>query len=182
MRIPEKRKDLGANPVRIRKATEADVAFIFSSWLKSMRNSGYSYGVPNVTFYAEHHKVLERLLKSCEVYVACDEANVADIYGYICAERVDGFFVMHFAYVKHTYRRLGIGTMLLNAFQHDASTAALYTHMTKIGRLLEAKYNLVYNPYIALTPDYRKEIATQPKRKDLEALDIEELNEERKSD
>ena len=156
--MPEKRKDLGQNPIRIRKATEADVPFIFSSWLKSVRNSGYSYGVPNAVFFSEHHKVIERLLKTCDVYVACSETDVADIYGYICAEKVDGLLVIHFVYVKHTYRRLGIGAMLLNTLEHNPTSAALYTHMTKTGKLLEAKYNLVYSPYIALTPDYRENV------------------------
>lgn len=156
--LPEKKKDLGANPIRIRKATETDVNFIFSSWLKSIRNSGYSYGVPNAVFFSEHHKVIERLLKTCTVNIACSESDVSDIYGYICSEVVDGLTVIHFVYVKHTYRRLGIGNMLLNSIEHNSKAASLYTHMTKQGKLLEAKFNLVYSPYIALTPDYRKNV------------------------
>lgn len=170
--MPEKRKDLGANPIRIRKASESDINFIFSSWLKSLRNSSYSFGVPNAVFFSEHHKVLERLLKTCEVNVACSESDVSDIYGYICSEKVDGLTVIHFVYVKHTYRRLGIGNMLLNSINHNSKAAALYTHMTKQGRLLEAKFNLVYSPYIALTPDYRKNVEVQViSREEVEKLE-----------
>lgn len=156
-------------PIRIRKATEADVNFIFNSWLKSMRGGPMSKDVNNTTYYSEHHKVVERLLKSCETYVACSEADVAELYGYICAEKVQGVFVLHFAYVKHTFRGIGIGSALLNAYSHDASTASFYTHHTHMAQKLAAKYNMVYNPYIALIPEYRVEAVPSTLVEDVQA-------------
>lgn len=141
--------------VRIRKATEADVPFIFSSWLRSYRTSRFAGEMNNTIYFSEHHKVIQRLLQSCEVYIACSEKDGTDIYGWICAERVQGIFCLHFVYVKHTYRNLGIGKMLLNAYAHEPGLASVYTHQTVMALRLAAKFNMTYSPYIALTPDYR---------------------------
>jgi GNAT superfamily N-acetyltransferase len=118
-------------------------------------------------YFSEMHKVVERLLKTCKVHIACDEANVNDIYGYACHETVDSIFVLHFIYVKHTYRNLGIGTMLLNSFNHNPEYASVYTQNTPIGMKLAAKYRMVYNPYVALTPDYRPDIKVTPPKSDI---------------
>jgi GNAT superfamily N-acetyltransferase len=151
-------KDLGATPIRVRPATESDAAFIFSSWLKCMRGSNFAKEITSTVFFSEHHRVVERLLKTCQVYVACDENNVDDIYGYGCAEMVDGVFVLHMIYVKHTYRNLGIGTLILNSFKHNSEHAGIYTQHTPVAVRLAAKYRMVYSPYVALTPDYREKV------------------------
>lgn len=156
----EKHKNV---PVRIRPVNDSDISFIFNSWLRCYRATPFGRNMANTIFYTEHHKVIERLLKTADVYVACNDLDVADIYGYICAERVQGIFVVHFVYVKHMYRSLGIGKMLLNEFNHDSNVASLYTHNTLPAQKLASKFNMVYHPYIALTPDYRKEIL-EPKK------------------
>ena len=151
------RVDLSKNPVRVRKAEGSDIGFIFSSWLKSYRDAFFPENISTTIYYSEHHKVIERLLKGCETYVACNDNDVAELYGFICGEHIDGIFVLHYVYVKQLYRSLGVGTMLLNMFKHDPSLASIYTHHNKLAIKLAAKYNLVHSPYLALTPDYRKE-------------------------
>jgi GNAT superfamily N-acetyltransferase len=114
-------------------------------------------------YYTEHHKVVERLLRGCQVYVACNKDDDSELYGYICAENVDGIFVLHYIYVKHTYRMFGIAKQLLNVYEHDPSKASLYTHHTKVADKLAPRYQMVYSAYIGMTPDYRKEEAKAPK-------------------
>lgn len=154
--------DLGAKPIKIRKGIASDAPFIFSSWLKSMRSGPFARDITNSVYFAESHKVIERLLKTCEVHVACDAAQEADIYGYICGERIDGIFILHFIYVKHMYRNLGIGTQLLNSFAHDSGAPSMYTHHNETAKALAAKYRMIYSPYIALTPDYRDRVELSP--------------------
>lgn len=174
----EPKKDIGLTQVRIRKAIEEDVPFIFKSWLKSCRGMPLAKDLNNTIYYAEHHKVVERLLKSCDVYIACDDADPSDIYGFMCAEYISNVFVLHFAYVKHTYRNLGIGMMLLNAFKPDVSLASIYTHQTPAAVRLAAKFNMYYSPYPALTPDYRNN-RPEDKLHIPEELDREEIKNER---
>lgn len=135
-------------PIRIRAASQEDVAFIFNSWLKSYRNSHFSRYIDNTVYYSEHHKLIERLVSDNQVLIACNTEDPNQLYGYICAGRVDNFLVVHYIYVKHSFRNLGIGKQLLNAFDHDPSVAGIYTHHTKLADRLGPRYNFVFHPYL----------------------------------
>lgn len=137
-------------PVWIRKANQEDVNFIFNSWLKSYRSSLFAKPMTNTVYYSEHHKVLERLAKNSEVIVACSKDDPTQLYGYICAEKIEGVFVLHYVYVKHTYRNMGIAKLLLNTLDRDPEQAGCYTHHTRIAEKLAAKYNLIYHPYLLI--------------------------------
>lgn len=135
-------------PVRLRKATQEDVGFIFNSWLKSYKYSLFAKGITNTIYFSEHHKIVENLLKQNETIIACNDNDPSQIFGFINAGRVDGILAINYMYVKQPFRNLGIGKTLLNSFEHDASTAAIYTHHTRMSEKLAAKYNLVYHPYL----------------------------------
>ncbi len=135
-------------PIRLRKANQEDVSFIFNSWLRSYKHSLFARPVTNTIFYAEHHKIIERLLKTNQVVIACNDNDPSQIYGFICGGHIDNIFCLHYIYVKHSFRSLGVGKALLNAFQHNPSTAAVYTHHTRWADKLGARYNLVYHPYL----------------------------------
>jgi ribosomal protein S18 acetylase RimI-like enzyme len=143
-------------PIRIRKATEADVAFIFNSWLKSFRDSAFARSITDTIYFNEHHRVIEELLKNCEVFIACDEKDVSQIYGYICAEYIEGIFCVHYVYVKHTYRNLGIAKKLASQYNYNPDVATLISHCTSTASKLTEKFKLVHSPYVALSHIYRK--------------------------
>lgn len=140
-------------PILLRPANAEDVGFIFNSWLKSFRNSEYASEIPNEIYFSEHHKLIERLLQKYEVIVAANPEDPSQIYGFICAGLTDGVFTLHYVYVKHTFRRMGIGAALLNAFEHDPEFAAIYTHKSRSAKHLAKKYNFIYHPYVSLNPD-----------------------------
>jgi ribosomal protein S18 acetylase RimI-like enzyme len=135
-------------PVQIRPAIAEDAPFIFNSWLKSYRSSHFARYIVNTVYFTEHHKIIEKLIKENKVLVACNPEDPTQLYGYICAGTVEGFFVCHYIYVKHTYRNMGIGKALLNSFEHDPSVAGIYSHHTRIADRLAPRYNLVFHPYI----------------------------------
>lgn len=132
--------------VTYRMASEVDIPFIFNSWLQSYRKSPSARNITNTTFYSEHHKIIEQCLKNSLVVMAVDKEDPNNIYGYIVAEQVEGYLVVHFIYVKHTFRNLKIGTSLLNQFER--STMGFYTHHTFPMEKLSVKWNLIYNPYL----------------------------------
>lgn len=142
-------------PVIVRQAIAEDCPFIFNSWLKSYKESHFARSMTNTVFYAEHHKVISRLLNSCEVYVACSRDDDDSLYGWAVGEYVSGHLVIHFIYVKQVFRNMGIGKLLLSQFNFNPESAALYTHNTRMGEKMAHRYKFVYHPYIALTPDYR---------------------------
>lgn len=148
-------KDL---PVSLRLANAQDVGFIFSSWLKSYKSSKFCEGIPSEVYYAEHHKIIENLLKNYNVLVACNQEDTTQLYGFMCAGNTGNIFTIHYTYVKYTFRKMGIGKVLLEGFNHNPEYASIYTHNTRICKSLASKYNLIYHPYVALNiAAYKKE-------------------------
>lgn len=163
-------------PIRIRPATEGDVSLLFSSWLKSYRSSLFAKQISNTVYYAEQHKVIEGLLKTSTVLIICEDTDPTNIYGWICAELIDGIFVLHYVYVKHPYRKLGLAKFLLNQFNHETGAASMASHMTRIGEQLAPKFGVVYSPYLALTSEYeakRKKTVEKMDKEDVEAISAE---------
>lgn len=143
-------------PIRVRKALETDINFIFSSWLESFRKSRFAQDMHNTIYFTEHHKIIENLLKTCDVWIACSDVDPSQIFGFLCCEVIDGQFVLHYAYVKHDFRMLGIGSMMLSATAHNPEVAGFYTHHTLAAMKLAAKYRLLYSPYLSMSCEYRK--------------------------
>ena len=147
-------------PITIRPANASDIGFIFNSWLKSFRNSDFAINISNEIYYAEHHKVIESLLKNYNVLVAVNSDDLNQIYGFICGGHTENILTIHYVYVKHTFRKMGIGELLLNSFEHNPEYASIYTHRTKSSNQLSKKYNFIYHPYVGVNSDsYNKKDA-----------------------
>jgi ribosomal protein S18 acetylase RimI-like enzyme len=136
------------SPIRLRPSVEEDLPFIYNSWLKSYRFSHFGEKITNTIYFTDHHKVLENLIKHSKVIVACNPEDPSQVYGYIVGGAREGVFLLHFLYVKHTFRNMGIGKTLLDAMGHDSSSAAVYTHHTRMADKLASKHNFVYHPYL----------------------------------
>lgn len=157
-------------PIRLRLANDEDVPFIFNSWLKSYRTSNFSRSITNTVYFAEHHKLLERILKTNKVVIACRDDDPSQICGWACAGITDNIFTLHYIYVKHPFRGFGVGKALLNAFEHDPSTASIFTHCTKTAERLAAKYNMIYHPYILIN-DYQTTSDSKPESEEEPEID-----------
>lgn len=150
--------------ILLRPGENADINFIANSWLKSFRNADFVKGVPNKIYYNYHHKLLEELLPRCEVRVACNAERTDQILGWICGEVQGGALVVHFCYVKHPLRRLGIGKKLMESLRADhGDIPVVYTHKTRLFwqppseadqksfRDKVHDWGFVYHPYLAYT-------------------------------
>lgn len=134
--------------VMLRGLQENDIHFIFSSWLKSFRGSNFSKNISNTLYFDQQHKLIEHLLATAHVVIACNKEDPEQIFGYMVGGFVGNLFVVHYIYVKHPYRRLGVGNLLLNSMDHSKATAHCYTHDTPTASRLAAKFGLVYHPYL----------------------------------
>ena len=136
------------NRCRLRTMVEDDLPFLFNSWLKSYRFSHFGEKITNTIYFEDHHKVIEAILYKSKVLVACSNDDSSHLYGYIVTGEEEGILVLHFIYVKHTFRNMGIGKTLLDAVGHSSDVASVYTHHTRIADKLASKYNFVYHPYL----------------------------------
>ena len=134
--------------VRLRTLIDDDLPFLFSSWLKSYRSSHFAEKITNTIYFEDHHKVIERIIKNSKVLIACNPSDPSQLYGYSVAAEEGGGLVLHFLYVKHTFRNMGIGKTLLDAVGHESDKAAVYTHHTRMSDKLASKYNFVFHPYL----------------------------------
>jgi hypothetical protein len=135
--------------IHFRAAEHTDVSFIFSSWLKSNRNSTQYRELQNPVYYAQHHVMVEGLMQSSAIIVAANPEDHTQIYGYLCFERIEGYPVVHFAYVKDSFRNLGMLRLLLDEAKIDHTKPFFITHRTKMCKMLERSMTPIHNPYLA---------------------------------
>lgn len=150
MSTPSGQQEDLKNSIKIRNATQDDVNFIFSTWQKTYRHSVKTAGIPSEVYYSQQHVLIEGLMKTACIIIACDPKDQSQIYGYLCYDTIEGAPVVHFAYVKKAYRALGIAKLMLNNSTVDIKLPFFITHHTApISRISTEKYVLVYNPYLA---------------------------------
>lgn len=133
--------------MNIRPLRESDMNLVLSTWLKSFYEalkyySGGSIRVPyprDDIFFQGHQAKIKALLLTpsvkCMVCVAPDEDN--QILGWTVYDHE----TVHYVYVKHFVRKMGIGKKL----RECAGTALKYSHHTKHSRYLNK--GLTYDPY-----------------------------------
>lgn len=137
-----------------RAPTPADTSFIFNSWLKSFRsNSEWARAMPPAIYFDNHKRVVDRLLKECGVLVAANPEDPEQIFGYAVYQATAGnVTILHWLYVKHTYRRLGIGGEIFRTVReltrHKPELPVVGTHYTSLWNVLADKWRLVFNPYV----------------------------------
>ncbi len=138
--------------LRIRAGIPADVPLVTNSWLRSFRFSAWARDMSNRTYYFYHHRVLEELLPRSTVLVAVSPEDPDAIYGWCCAEVVDTAVVIHYVYVKESYRRLGVARALVKTLlDAERPPLVLYTHQTKASREVAPRYRWVFDPYLLFT-------------------------------
>jgi hypothetical protein len=98
--------------IKIRELRPEDESFIYSTWLKSFKNSKYTGPIPNHLYWPFYSEVIKYLLGRCKTLVACNPENEKQVFGYIVYEDEN---IIHWVYVKRDFRRWGIGKKLHTA-------------------------------------------------------------------
>jgi len=136
-------------PVELRRARKSDIPFITSSWLKSHRYGYSSQSVPNTVYYHQHHKILEEVIPRSVVLVACNHEDPDQILGWMCAEVVDTAMVIHYVYVKKSFRKFGLAKRLVQTMAEvEDPPAFMCTHSNREVRDIVEKKEIIYNPYL----------------------------------
>lgn len=132
--------------MKFRQATYEDFPFIVNSWAASMSDSQLGRDVDKEVFKIEIRARINRLLENSYNLVLDDNGKLG---GFICGDRnVHGTPVVHFVYVAKNYRRNGVCTQFMGLLFPDRPAVIWATHRRANFRYLEAKFNLMYNPFI----------------------------------
>lgn len=126
--------------VKLRPMTQNDRAFVIDSWLESYwRARAYKYGIARPQYKSGQAERIEAALFRSSVEVL-EEPDSHLIIGYIVRESL----ILHWVYVRSSFRRLGIASGLVR------DRCSWYTHDSNaIGRKFIEKFKLKYNPYWA---------------------------------
>lgn len=127
----------------IRPAVPDDLNFIYDSWIDTVREkSPLRLSTTSSLFKKEYLKIVDHLLEKSHAVVATVPESAFLIMGYGVFEENK----LHMIYVKHIFRRLGIGR---NLYDHMGRPRTV-THCTNpYGRaILENHPEITYNPFI----------------------------------
>lgn len=107
-------------------------AFIFDSWARSYRRSPWAGTVPNSLWDAVSRQASAGLVdRGATVLVAVTPIEGQEgrrIMGYVVAEPARK--VLHWLYVKDDFRRMGVGSRLLDSICGEGEWT--YTHRTRM--------------------------------------------------
>jgi len=132
----------------IRDLQSSDYPFLFNSWMKSYSKEFLDKkNVPSQIYYQGLHKLIESLLPSCVVKMAVTEDDLDVIIGYVVASSDENVGVVHYVYVKESFRRLGIASQLLASVGIEPDMDSIFTAYTSSGSELAAKFNSLYHPF-----------------------------------
>lgn len=141
-------------PVTYRDPNPTDEGFLYHSWLKSFRQgSSWASSIPAQIYFNNHKVIVSKLLREAGIVIAANPENPTQIFGYGVYSPTSGnVTVLHYLYVKHPFRRLGIGTDILRVIKnlscHDLDLPVAATHMTSVGAMIQEKWKVIYNPYV----------------------------------
>lgn len=125
-----------SQPFQPRPAQPDDIPFIYASWLKSYRaDSHVGASVPKGLFFDHYKLVLDRILLDGKALVMSPVGEPSTILGYLVYEPG----IVHYAFVKEHWRRLGIAKQLYRAAFGDHVPVA--SHRTRHTSFLRVPYN-----------------------------------------
>jgi len=131
--------------ILIRQMKAEDSNFVVNSWLRSLRSSSpYFHSIPEKIFYTAHKNgiiaTIERPEAKCLIVTPKDSPDI--IVGYLVYEdrNTPHYCLLHYCYVKHKFRGLGLANYLIGLVSNGRSLVSSH-YSSKIK-------NLSFNPYM----------------------------------
>ena len=135
--------------VLVRPYSSGDEGIVVANWARQIRRlDPFSTMGPEV--FREHVQrvVLSLLHRAPPIIAACPDYP-SQVYGFLCGEAERG--VMHFLYVRSTWRQGGVATTLLRVLFPDLGNQRLWiTYPARAVRYHADRWRLEYNPYMVV--------------------------------
>lgn len=138
--------------IDIRDLRSEDLNFVRATWINTYRHSPIGRLMRSEIYHREQAYLIDRLLAHSEVAIACWAKDNNLVYGYVVYEEAWEAcpLVIHFAYVKSSYRDIGIFSKLLRSTGYEAGDKVILTHPTKSSKKIAINNeNLIQNPFFA---------------------------------
>lgn len=131
---------------KTRPPKASDLNFIFASFSNSVRReSDLGRSCRSGIFFTEFQKIIDLLLNSCSILIACSPDEENAIIGYLIYK--PGLCI-HYAFTRPSSRGFGIAKELIREAFPGAKewTFTLNTNMAK--KISKSYPELTYNPFI----------------------------------
>lgn len=133
----------------LRDRVDNDNKFIYNSFLRSNHDQYPNKFIPDSIYFPPQSKIIENLIASSTVLVACFPEEPDEIIGYMIYDHHPEHLVIHYIYVKLTFRNTSVATSIVNQII-DNKKLIIATHICDNFNKLKHKINgskIVYNPY-----------------------------------
>ena len=132
-------KDVLLRPIR-----ESDLPMVCSDWLWSFADRNRD--TPRDEYVAAQSAVIKLLLSRSKCVVACHPEDPDTCFGWLVWEDAPELLV-HYAYVKRDFRRMGVGRLMW-LFANPQDKRALLTHASHDYEALRANgVNVRFRPF-----------------------------------
>jgi GNAT superfamily N-acetyltransferase len=143
---------------RLRPGKASDHSIVLDSWIKSHRRNCYPDRLDQFSYHKGQEWLVKALLERCALYVACDPRDEDLIFGWT----VTSANCVHYAWVRHRWRRRGIAAEMLKPYM---SQPTIYTHPISVGAdWMTGKWDVPKN--FTFDPFHAYRIAAYPKPRD----------------
>lgn len=125
--------------VTVRPPEPADINFLLSTMLKGLYYGSKFWAlVDQEAFFSNYEPFIKNLMLKSQISIACLDDDQDVILGW----SIYSGETLHFVFVKKSYRKLGIGSLL---FPEGITTVS---HITDMGDSIRKKKNLKFNPFL----------------------------------
>lgn len=127
-----------------RDMVPSDVDFILASWLRSYRLSPLVQEIAKDIYFREQNRIANRLLVASDVTLLVSAEDPDTIIAWISSKN----HWIHYLYVKHQFRRMGLAKRLVG----DPAKWKGYTHRTLLSAKLRLPARWNYDPFQQWNP------------------------------
>lgn len=136
---------------KLRGPKPTDLAWVVDTWLRSYRQ--HHCDVDHDSYFAAQRKLIEGLIPQTLVVIACDPEDEDHVFGWACVKDD----VVHYVYVKHTLRSVGVATDMLRVLVPGWKERDLWcSHRPKnrtgerdFAKEMLRRWRLRFNPWLA---------------------------------
>lgn len=133
------------NDLKIRPAVGTDLNFIFDTFKESLRSdSSLGRSCKASVFKKEFAQVIDYILETSKVLIACYASNENTILGYLIFEPG----IIHYAFTKRAFRKMGIQSALIESAWGPREDIQCSFKTRMVRDLFERKQFLIHNPFI----------------------------------
>lgn len=132
--------------IKIRGYIIDDEHFIYNSWLRSAQQDHPE--MHKDKFFSSYKDHVTEMMQRNDIIVACDPDDDMFIHGYMVFKKVEDELIIHWAYVKNPFRKLGVfRSMIRSVFPKVYEEPIFITYKNDKRQKMYESLLMVFTPH-----------------------------------